>query len=58
MFEKFIQSVPWAGGVATEFLNGLFRHATNRLLKKPLLAGCSKTPRCKAPEIPRSEAYI
>jgi hypothetical protein len=30
----------------------------SRLLKKPLLAGCSKMPRCKAPEILRSEAYI
>jgi hypothetical protein len=28
------------------------------LLKKPVLAGCSKTPRYKAPDIPRSEAYI
>jgi hypothetical protein len=28
------------------------------MLKKTLLAGCSKTLRYKAPEIPRSEAYI
>jgi hypothetical protein len=27
------------------------------MLKKTLLAGCSKTLRYKAPEIPRSEAY-
>ncbi len=30
----------------------------NRALKKPFLAGCSKMPRCKAPEIMRSEAYF
>ena len=29
-----------------------------RVLKNSLLAGCSKMPRCKAPEIPRSEAYM
>jgi hypothetical protein len=28
------------------------------MLKKILLAGCSKTLRYKAPEIPRSEMYI
>jgi hypothetical protein len=28
------------------------------MLKKTLLAGYSKTPRYKAPEIPRSEAYM
>jgi hypothetical protein len=28
------------------------------LLKKTLLAGCSKTLRYKAPEIPRSETYM
>jgi hypothetical protein len=27
------------------------------VLKKTLLAGCSKTLRYKAPEIPRSESY-
>jgi hypothetical protein len=27
----------------------------NRILKKALLAGCSKTLRYKAPDIPRSE---
>jgi hypothetical protein len=30
---------------------------TGRMLKKPLLAGCSKTLRYKAAEIPRSETY-
>jgi hypothetical protein len=29
-----------------------------RVLKKTLFAGCSKMRRYKAPEIPRSEAYI
>jgi hypothetical protein len=29
-----------------------------RVPKKSLFAGCSKMPRCKAPEILRSEAYI
>jgi hypothetical protein len=28
------------------------------LLKKTLLAGCSKTLRYKAPETPRSETYM
>ena len=28
------------------------------LLKKSTLIGCSKMPRCKAPEILRSEAYL
>jgi hypothetical protein len=27
------------------------------MLKKSLFAGCSKMPRCKAPETLRSEAY-
>src|SRR5512136_1500200 len=31
---------------------------TNRMLKKTLHAGCSKTLRYKASEIPRSETYI
>jgi len=31
---------------------------TNRLLKKSIFPGCSKMPRCKAPEILRSEAYL
>jgi hypothetical protein len=31
---------------------------TNRMPKKTLHAGCSKTLRYKAPEIPRSETYI
>ncbi len=31
---------------------------TARLLKGTCFAGCSKTVRCKAPEIPKSEAYI
>jgi hypothetical protein len=30
----------------------------NRLLKKWFFQGCSKMPRCKAPEILRSEAYL
>jgi hypothetical protein len=30
---------------------------TSKVLKKALLAGCSKTIRYKAPEIPRSETY-
>ena len=30
----------------------------SRLLKKSFSAGCSKMPRCKAPEILRSEAYL
>jgi hypothetical protein len=30
----------------------------SRMLKKTLLAGCSKTLRYKAPEIPRSETYM
>jgi len=30
----------------------------SRLLKKSSSAGCSKMPRCKAPEILRSEAYL
>ena len=30
---------------------------TNRLLKNSIFAGCSKMPRCKAPEILRNEAY-
>jgi hypothetical protein len=29
----------------------------SRFLKKPLIAGCSKTPRYKASGIPRSEAH-
>jgi hypothetical protein len=29
-----------------------------RLVKKSCLAGCSKTARCKAPEIQKSEAYM
>jgi len=28
------------------------------VLKNICYAGCSKTVRCKAPEIPKSEAYI
>jgi hypothetical protein len=28
------------------------------LLKKSFFQGCSKMPRCKAPEILRSEAYL
>ena len=28
-----------------------------KMLKDSMLAGCSKTSRCKAPEILRSEAY-
>jgi hypothetical protein len=28
------------------------------VLKKSMFAGCSKTSRCKAPEILRSEAYL
>ncbi len=28
------------------------------MLKESFLAGCSKIPRCKAPEILRSEAYL
>jgi hypothetical protein len=31
---------------------------SSRMLKKTLLVGSSKTPRYKAPEIPRSEKYI
>jgi hypothetical protein len=31
---------------------------TGRVVKKILFAGCSKTLRYKAPEIPRSETYI
>jgi hypothetical protein len=31
---------------------------TNRLLKNTCSSGCSKMSRCKAPEIPKSEAYI
>ena len=31
---------------------------SSRMLKKILLAGCSKTLRYKAPEIPRSETYV
>ena len=31
---------------------------TTRLLKKLIFMGCSKMPRCKAPEILRSEAYL
>ena len=30
----------------------------NRLLKNSIFAGCSKMPRCKAPEILRNEAYL
>ena len=30
----------------------------SRMIAKTLLAGCSKTLRYKAPEIPRSETYI
>jgi hypothetical protein len=30
---------------------------SSRLLKNIWYAGCSKTTRCKAPEIPKSEAY-
>ena len=29
-----------------------------RVLKKSFFSGCSKMPRCKAPEILRSEAYL
>ena len=35
-----------------------FRQRPSRVLKKTLFAGCSKMPRCKAPEILRSEAYM
>jgi len=42
------------GGV---FLGRLLKN-TSRLLKKSRVAGCSKTSRCKAPEILRSEAYM
>jgi hypothetical protein len=28
------------------------------LATSSLLAGCSKTSRCKAPEIPKSEVYL
>jgi len=31
---------------------------TSRLLKTSLFAGCSKMPRCKAPEILRNAAYF
>jgi hypothetical protein len=35
-----------------------FRAVTsNRLLKMSFFAGCSKMPKCKAPEILRNEAY-
>jgi len=27
-------------------------------MKKSFFSGCLKMPRCKAPEIPRSEAYL
>jgi hypothetical protein len=30
----------------------------SRLLKNTYCSGCSKKTRCKAPEIPKSEAYI
>jgi hypothetical protein len=37
----------------------IFRHSLPiRLLKKLFSAGCSKMPRCKAPEILRNEAYL
>jgi hypothetical protein len=29
-----------------------------QVAEKNLCSGCSKTSRCKAPEIPKSEAYI
>ena len=29
-----------------------------RILKKSIFAGCSKTHRCKAPDVLRSEAYM
>ena len=34
------------------------RQEIGRLLKITCCSGCSKTSRCKAPEIPKSEAYI
>jgi hypothetical protein len=35
-----------------------FCESLSRSLKNTCFAGCSKTSRCKAPEIPKSEAYI
>ena len=46
---------------SAEFLEGLRamgRVPSNRLLKKSFSSGCSKMPRCKAPEILRNEAYL
>jgi hypothetical protein len=48
------------------FLSELFGDRPNMTLggrlckgaEEPLFAGCSKMPRCKAPEIVRSKAYI
>jgi len=34
------------------------RQVFNSLLKKSLFEGCSKMPRCKAPEILSREAYF
>ena len=34
------------------------RKHSNRLLKNLSFPGCSKRAGCKAPEIPRSEAYL
>jgi len=37
---------------------GLGLNYISTLLKKLFSAGCSKMPRCEAPEILRSEAYL
>jgi hypothetical protein len=37
---------------------GILAFWLSRVLKKTLLTGCSKMLRYKAPEIPRSEAYM
>ncbi len=49
------QDSPW---VRTRLAQHLEAISPNSFLKKSFIAGCSKMPRCKAPEILRNEAYL
>jgi len=47
----------WNTGIR-EYWSRISYLNSNNLLKKSFSAGYSKMPRCKAPEILRSEAYL
>ncbi len=63
-----ITLAPITGKLVSEIVTGnnptipvgrfLLSRFTSSLLKKSFFSGCSKMPRCKAPEILRNEAYL